>query len=455
MKVTTVSPQAGNSPAVEENRRSPLVRLLGPALVLLLVGLAVGRTVWVERFSAANDTEQSGTLEALRAEAERDPGSPEAWIGYGNAALREAVATGEKNVYFAARDAFDEAMRVAPDSVDAVAARAGYALNAHDFAGALTLASRAVELNAAHPAALAALVDAQVETGRLDEAAMTLERLLNVDPSAAAYARVSYIRELRGDLDGARVAMQQAVAKSSAGEDRASLLGFLGDLQLQSGRLDQADDAYRRALIDNSTSAAATVGRARVLVARGMFADAVRELDRALTMGPETTAAIVRGEVALLMGDDAAAQKAFRTANERDDRLRDRGENTDLESASFLAARGDLVEAQKRATDVYAVRASVVGADAVAWTSFKAGDLARSRSMVDRALATGVRTPTIRLHAAVILAAAGEAERGKQELAVAFSAAPWGDLSILSEAEALATRLGVALPPSWVVPGAR
>ena len=49
----------------------------------------------------------------------------------------------------------------------------------------------------------AVTVDALVELGRYDEAATALQRMVDLKPNLAAYARVSYFRELHGDLDGA------------------------------------------------------------------------------------------------------------------------------------------------------------------------------------------------------------------------------------------------------------
>jgi tetratricopeptide (TPR) repeat protein len=460
MTATASPPTLHPEHAPDRDRSRRRARFIGPAIVLLVAGLAVGRGISSESNSSApatpSDDGVAGALDQLRIAAETEATSIEAWITYANASLEAAVASGDRGQYIAAKDAFDTALRLGPNSPEAVTARAAFALNAHDFATALTLAERAVELNPYNPAALAALVDARVETGRYDEADGALAALLDIEPGFAAYARVSYLRELRGDLDGARTAMQQAVASASSGADRAALLVFLGDVQLQSGRLDAANDAYGRALADDPGSAAAMVGQARVLVARGSLEQAAALLDTAIELGPETTPAIVRGEVALLLNDSVGADEAFRIAREKDDRLRDRGEATDLDSATFLAdygnGGGDLAEAVRRAGAGYAIRTTVLGADAVAWSLFAAGNLDDARALVDAALVTDIASPTVRVHAAAILAASGEPDRASQELATAFAGAPWGDLSILPTATRLAVELDIPLPPSWTIP---
>jgi tetratricopeptide (TPR) repeat protein len=453
MTTTTASPPAQTDEHASDDRRPPSrIRFVGPALFVLVTGLAVGRLIWTDPTTNSTTNESAAAaaaLDELRIVAETDATSVESWIIYGNASMNAAVASGDRDEYIAAKDAFDTALSLAPDSPDALTARAGFALNAHDFATALTLAERSVELNPYDPAALAALVDARIETGRYTEAEVALNALLDVEPSSPAYARVSYVRELMGDLDGALLAMQRAVASASPGANRATLLVFLGNLQLEMGRVDDANKAYGQALMDSPSNAAATVGQARVLVARGSLNQAAALLDTAIELSPETTAAIVRGEVALMLNDEAGAQAAFDIARTRDDRLRDRGEATDLDSATFLANRGQTAEAVTRARAAYAVRTTVLGADVLAWALFMAGDLDEARSLVDDALATDIATPTVRIHSAAILAASGETGRAREELAVAFRATPWTDLSIRPVAFQLADQLGIQVPASW------
>ena len=86
--------------------------------------------------------------------------------------------------------------------------------------------------------AVPALVDALVELGRFGAAERTLQRLVDAKPTLAGYARVSYLRELHGDLDGAVAAMRRAVAAGGpARESVASVQALLGGLELARGRL--------------------------------------------------------------------------------------------------------------------------------------------------------------------------------------------------------------------------
>ena len=94
------------------------------------------------------------------------------------------------------------------------------------------------------------IVDAQVELGRYDAGrAHASARWSTCKPNLASYARVSYFRELHGDLDGALDAMRLAVsAGGDAPENLAYVQTLLGNLEFDRGSLGAARRAYRLAL---------------------------------------------------------------------------------------------------------------------------------------------------------------------------------------------------------------
>ena len=86
-------------------------------------------------------------------------------------------------------------------------------------------------------AARAIRVDALVELGRYDAAERELQAMVDRKPNLAGYARVSYLRELRGDLDGAVAAMRLAVAAGGPAAENGAYVGaLLGELERRRGR---------------------------------------------------------------------------------------------------------------------------------------------------------------------------------------------------------------------------
>src|SRR5438034_1316869 len=59
--------------------------------------------------------------------------------------------------------------------------------------------------------------DALLELGRYSQAFAAFQKMVDLKPNLSSYARVSYARELRGDLPGAITAMRMAL-DASAGD---------------------------------------------------------------------------------------------------------------------------------------------------------------------------------------------------------------------------------------------
>ncbi len=442
--------------------RDRWLRFAGPVIVLTIAGLAVGRfllagsspsdesaTSTARPGSAAPAVDVAVGFDGLRAATEVRPSDPAAWRDYGVAAVREAIRTGDPSYYGIATTALGEATRLAPDDGDTVTAQAVLALSVHDFARALPLAMTAVDLNPLSSAALAALVDANVENGDYPAGEAALRRLLETDPGVAAYARVSYFRQLSGDLPGAQIAMRQAVAAAGAGSERATVLTYLGDISLEMGHLEDADAAYSAALRDQPMSVGASLGRARLLIARGSLIEAAALLDAVVARSPQPAAATLRAELALIMGDSIIANQSFDLVRANDQILRSLGVATDLEASLFNADYGDVALALTEAEAVYESRHTVFSADALAWALLQSGRAAEAVPLVEEALAGGITSPSLRVHAAAVFSAVGLIERARAELATAFQWSPWLALSIRPVAEELATSLGVTYPKGW------
>ena len=147
--------------------------------------------------------------------------------------LQKVRETGDASFYTRADTLLQQALARNPHDQAALVQAATLAGGRHDFRGALALARRA---DAAVPGTLAPLpikVDALVELGRYGAAERTLQRLVDLKPNLSAYARVSYFRELTGDLGGAVEAMRRAIdAGGPALENVAYVQSLLGGLEL-------------------------------------------------------------------------------------------------------------------------------------------------------------------------------------------------------------------------------
>ena len=405
----------------------------------------------------------------LEARVADDPDDLAALQQLGVAYTRRAAETGDPAFYDLASSALERATALAPDDLTTTVARGNLALALHDFRDALDLGQRAVVAAPGNEAALGVLVDAQVELGRYDEAARTLQRMLDRNPALPALARTSYLRELNGDLTGAVRAMRQAVAAGGSAYDRAAVTALLGDLHWQRGEVDAAGDAYDRAARLSPGLPAADVGRARVLAARGDRPAAIALLDDLTTRVPLPDALALRADLLRLEGRDAEAADADALVRAVAALQRDAGQVVDLEMAEFEADRagpggpdgpddpGDRAGGGGAARAVELARAAfearpdnVFTADALAWALHRTGDSAAALPHVERALRLGSADPLLRFHAAAITAATGDEDTARAHLRAALTA-PAALLRHAGEVAALADRLGVDAPP---IPGA-
>ncbi|HEV7720094.1 MAG TPA: tetratricopeptide repeat protein, partial [Iamia sp.] len=204
--------------------------------------------------------------DALRA----DPEDTNAQLDLALAFVQKARETADPVLYTGADTLLAMVAEVSPDDVRVLTAQGSLALSRHEFADALDLGQRALVAAPGNQTAYGVLVDALDELGRYDEALEATQAMADVRPGLAALSRVSYARELRGDLDGAIEAMTQAATAGSGtgGENLAFTQALLGNLLLTRGDVRQAGRQYDLALTTFPELPAAEAGRARLLVAQ-------------------------------------------------------------------------------------------------------------------------------------------------------------------------------------------
>src|SRR3954467_7763311 len=225
--------------------------------------------------------------------------------------LQKVRETGDASYYKRAGTAYSKALRLNPNDHAAVTGAGTLAVARHDFRAGLRYGLRARELAPYSFEPLGVLVDAQVELGRYHDAARSLQRMVDLKPNLSSYARVSYFRELHGDLPGAIEAMKLAVsAGGGTAENVAYVQTLLGNLYFDSGRVDDARHAYRTALGTFPSYVPATAGLANVSPLGGalrLYRDGVARLplpQYVIALGERKQAAGLRPAYALVRAEE-------------------------------------------------------------------------------------------------------------------------------------------------------
>lgn len=369
-----------------------------------------------------------GAFQALNDTAKPAPAGAESagiLMQRANAELQRARETADPARYATAEAAFRRALRIDHRSVDATIGLATLALARHDFRDGLRLARRARRLGPDLARPFSVLVDAEVELGRYEQAGRSLQRMIDLQPTLAAYARVSYFRELHGDLAGAASAMSLAVSAGAAvPENVAYVQTQLGDLEALRGRQRAARRAYAAALAGVEGYVPALASRAHLDAARGRLAEAIRGYEAIVRRRPLPQYVIALGEIQQAAGRRADARETFALVDAERRLLAAAGVNTDVEIALFEADHGDRGRAVELARRAWREAPSVRSADAVGWSLTRSGRADDGLTWARRALRLGSRDPLALTRAGLTARAAGRDAEARRYLRRALRATP-------------------------------
>jgi tetratricopeptide (TPR) repeat protein len=342
-----------------------------------------------------------GTLEQQLAERPNDVGIA---VMLADALLRQTRVTGNAGLAVQAEQALTRALDGAVNDIvsyDANRVLANVYLSQHRFRDAIRAAEANRRARPDDPVNDGVLGDAHLELGEYEEAFDAFDRMMARRPSAAAYARVAYARELQGNLTGALEAMKLAADATSADDPEALAWHHaqVGDLYARQGKLRDAESEYILASHAFPGHPFAVVGYARVLAARGETAGALGLLQELWRTAPTPDLAAQIGDLLgrLGRGEEADRYYALAEAGWRSDAPEPKN------LARFLAEHNRRIdEAVAIAERAESERKDIYTYDALAWAYFKAGRAADARRAIGKALRTGTKDADILAHAKAI-----------------------------------------------------
>jgi tetratricopeptide (TPR) repeat protein len=404
-------------------RRAPRLALATSLLVVAAASAAAVHFHSAPRASAVNPSApmppgvgapggpstSSAALKARVAEMEQRlvdrPGDLNASVLLADALLRQARATGDSRPAGRAAGVLERTLRDNPGSYDALRLLGAVDLSLHRFAEARDVGMRARDLRPDDAWNYGVIGDAQTELGDYDLALASFDRMMQLRPGPAGYARISYAREIRGDLPGALAAMQLAYAATfpQDPEAQAWYSSQLGELLLKLGHADLAGREFRRALFVFPHYPLAEVGTGKAKLALGDHDGALQTFLDQLQRVPTLDLAARIGDLHAAMGHADAAEHYFALA---EDLAGPAPSQTEALLALFLAEHDrKLPEAVTLAEHIATMRHDIVTEHALAWAYFKVGRLNDAVKAIDRATRTGSLDVTLQEHAYAIHAA--------------------------------------------------
>ena len=405
------------------------VLLIGGAVLFTSGGdegqsLPPATPVQIDVGEQASASALSRSIAALQDRLQVLPEDYSSWSALGFAYVAQARATADPSYYPRAEEAFARVLAARPDDADALAGQGALANARHEFAAGRDLAMRAVAIDPYDATAKGVLADAQLELGEYDEALVTLQAMVDLRPGVASFTRVSNSYELRGDLEGARYALEQALAISVDPSDAAYSLFYLGELAFNVGDYDLAAEHYAEALRRDPENVAILAGQARVTAAQGDPEAAVAGYADVVERLPQPTYLVEYGELLESLGRTDEAQAQYDVADVASTLFTAAGVTPDIEVALYDADHGRPAQALETAEAQYATRRSVQVEDALAWALHANG---RDAEALEHALAAqklGTRNALWDYHRGMIQMELGLVDDARASLTLALETSP-------------------------------
>ena len=364
-------------------------------------------------------------IRALQDRLRRLPDDDAAWAALGFAYVSQARRTADPSYYDLADQALARSLQVRPEgNADALTGQAALANARHDFAIGRDLAEQAVAIDPYDSTAKGVLSDAQLELGEYDAALATLDAMLALAPGVPSFTRASYAYELRGDIEGARSALDRALGIASAPGDTSFVLLYLGELAFNAGDVETASTHYAEGLRRDPSQVALLAGRAKVSVARGDVEAALTDYAEVVQRLPQPTYLVEYGDLLQSLGRTGEAAEQYAVADAVQALFAASGAVPDVETVLYDADHGRAAQALAAAQAQYETRRSVHVQDALAWALHAAGRDAEALEHAVAAQRLGTRNALWDYHRGMIQKELGLIEDARASLMQALDTNP-------------------------------
>jgi tetratricopeptide (TPR) repeat protein len=399
-----------------------------------IVDTPLGRARALALSSSGGSTPIDREIELLQRRLKQAPQAFDVWILLGRAWVRKARESADPGYYLNANACADLVLAERQGDRLALNLRALVLVNEHKFADARDLAEQILAKDPDDIMALGSQSDALLEMGRFEEAARAAQKMMDLKPNLPSFSRASYIRWLRGDIEGAKTAIRQAIDARDPSEPEPGAWALVQAAMIfwHLGDYDGADAGFDKALKLFSDYPPALAGKGRVALAKGDNKRAVELLESSHAKSPLVETAWLLADAKEAAGDAKGAEEAralvVKTGRQTDPRT----------LALFYATKNiEAAEAVKLAQEELKVRDDIYTEDALAWALYRAGKLPEARAASEKATALGTKDARLLYHAGAIRIAAGDKAAGEKLVREALKMNPKFDMTGAAEAEKL------------------
>lgn len=382
-----------------------------------------------------------GLLEKVR----KNPEDVKAKIQLAQAYIQEARITGDYNYYDAACiKLLNSALKKEPKNYEAVATLATVYLSQHHFQQGLELGKQAQQLNPHAAFVYGVLTDAYVELGKYDSAVYMVDSMCAIRPDIRSYSRVSYVREIYGDIPGAIEVMKMAVDAGIPGMEQTEWVRvYLGRLYEISGKIDTAEMYYQAANTLRPNYAYSLAALGRIERAKKNYPQAITYFEQASSLVKDYSFGDELMDLYRLNNDlkkaDATGKEVIELLNAHantNDENGDAGHYADKELAYVYLKTGDKAAALKHAEAEYKRRPDNIDVnEMMAWVHYQRSEYDQCIPYAEQAMRTGSKNPVLLCRTGLIYCKNNQAEKGIALLEQAVTTNPYMDEEMVREAK--------------------
>jgi tetratricopeptide (TPR) repeat protein len=309
--------------------------------------------------------------------------------------INEGRITGDHAYYDdAAMFYIDEVLAKDPSNFEALLYKAVVQLSQHNFAEAIETAEKAKNINPYNAFVYGILVDGFVEMGEYDSAVVNSDRMISIRPDLRSYSRISYLREIHGDIPGAIEAMKMAVDAGSPGDESTEWSRVhLGKLYEQQNDLQNAAMQYEIALNERPGFAHALAAKGFLFQQQGKADSAKKYIYEAAALNSDHGFVENVAELHEIQGDKEKAMEGYK-------KLKislEKEPNTNLAMADLYLKLGNTGKAVECAKKEYERRPKNFEVnEMMAWTLYKNGEVEKAASYLEPALKTNCQEKELR-----------------------------------------------------------
>ena len=358
--------------------------------------------------------ELTSTMNEMSAKLASDPGNAAAVVSLASTMIRLQRVNSDGRAVITAEQHLRAFLARKPDHYEARRLLAAVLLSQHRFADAVKEANRTMAADPRDAWNYGAAGDGYIELGDYARAFDAFDRMGQLQPGPASYARTAYALELKGDLEGALDYMRRAAEGTSPNDPESQAWHYaqMGDLLVQLGRLPRARIEFERADRTFPGHPMAIAGLARIRMMDGDLTGARLMLQSELARNATPDLAIAVGDLSTALGETTTADQYYQMAEQIERAAWGNGPRQPQMLARILSERpGRTAEAVSLAEEAARTRTDIVTMDTLAWAYFRNGQLADASRASEQALRTGTRNARIRCHAQMIAEAATSSPR--------------------------------------------